>query len=147
MHTPAKITSFFQSLPKGTPLPFRWTPSADRPKKRKKLGRGRPRKIRLEPDISIRSEGAATTHSFRQDEELPQKTKRLYSTEQKQRVVGLANAKSVAAAVEHFKIPRTTINRWMIDGYFDDERVKGGNRKGQGRRLTYNKALDDGLLC
>ena len=89
--TLAKITSFFQSLPKGTPLPFRWTPSGDPHKKRIP---GRPRKIRVDsPDISIRSEEAATTHSVGKDEEQKKRVVGLW--------VGLANAKSVAAAVEH----------------------------------------------
>ena len=75
------------------------------------------------------------------------KTKHLYTLQQKKWVVALVKIKSVAAAVEHFKILRTTINRWMEDGYFEHKRTKGGHSRGQGRPLTYDKAVDGALLC
>ncbi len=46
-----KITSFFQSLPKGAPrLPIRLTSTAEPPKIRTKRGPGRPKKVH-EPEV------------------------------------------------------------------------------------------------
>lgn len=42
----------------------------------------------------------------------------LYSTKQKRVVVVYAKQHSVAAATKKFSLPRTTINHWMVDGYF-----------------------------
>ena len=76
----------------------------------------------------------------------PQKTKCLYSLHQKNWVVAVATQKSVATASKQFEIPRTSISQWKADGYIDDERANGGNRKGQGRRLANDSSIDEELL-
>ena len=54
---------------------------------------------------------------------------------------------SVAAAVARsFSVPRTTIARWMEDGYFMMEVTKRGVKKGAGRPLTYSPETDEQLL-
>ena len=44
--------------------------------------------------------------------------KRLYGTKQKRVVFTYIKQHSVAVAAKKFSIPRTTIGRWMVDGYF-----------------------------
>ena len=89
-----------------------------------------PEVIEIDPNSESDSENRMPLGSDNrvEDEPLPKKSKRLYILQQKKRVVALAKSKFVTAAVEHFKIPRTTINRWMKDGYFEHERTKGGHR-------------------
>ena len=72
--------------------------------------------------------------------------KRLYGTKQKKTVVAYAKMHSVAAAAKHFTIPRTTIARWMVDGYFEREVTKRGVKKGAGWPLTYSMEIDEQLL-
>ena len=56
----------------------------------------------------------------------------------KKRVVVLARSKSVVAAIEHLKVPCTTINGWIEKGYFQQEYTKRGHRRGQERPLAYD---------
>ena len=75
--------------------------------------------------------------------------KRLYSTKQKRVVVAYAKHHSVAAAAtaaKKFSIPRTTISRWMVVGYFERDITKRGVKKGAGRLLTYCSEIDEQLL-
>ena len=65
---------------------------------------------------------------------------------QKKTVVAYAKMHSVAAAARRFTIPRTTIGRWMVDGYFKREVTKRGVKKGAGRPLTYSTGIDEQLL-
>ena len=48
---------------------------------------------------------------------------------------------TVAAATKKFSIPRTTIGRWMVDGYFERDVTKQGVKKGAGRPLTYSREM------
>ena len=58
----------------------------------------------------------------------------------------MAKKKSIQATSDNFHIPQTPINRWMVDGYFDCDHTQKGNQKGQGRRLTYGKVIDEELI-
>ena len=64
----------------------------------------------------------------------------------KKTVVSYAQMHSVAAAARHFTIPRTTIARWMVDGYFKREMTKRSVKKGAGRPLTYSTDIEEQLL-
>ena len=159
-----KITDFFAKLPKDAPkLPIRWTATTQPAPKRVKRGPGRPRKVRkpeptvidLDPTDSDsededREDGddGAVASQIENDEE-PRKIRHRYDLQQKKRVVDMAKSKSVQAAATYYHIPRTTINRWMVDGYFDVKRTsKNGNKLGkQGRPLTYDQDLDEALLA
>ena len=72
--------------------------------------------------------------------------KRLYSTKQKCVVVSYTKHHSVAATAKKFAIPRTTISRWMADGYSERDLAKRGVKKGAGRPLTYCSKIDEQLL-
>ena len=79
--------------------------------------------IEIDPDSESDSENRMPLGGDNrvEDEPLPKKMKHLYTLQRKKWVIVLAKSKSVTAAVNHFKIPRTTINRWMEDGYFEHE--------------------------
>ena len=121
------IKSFFKPLPEGHTWPFEWNRKADATKKQPKHKPGRPRKIREPQRPAIDSDceevnqvdscSEATADS--QSEICPKRVKCLYTLSQKRRVVSYAMEKSVAAAERHFGIPRTTMNRWMVSGYFE----------------------------
>ena len=70
----------------------------------------------------------------------------LYGMKQKATIVAYTKMYSVTAATTHFDIPRTTIGRWMVDGYFKREVKKRGVQKGAGRPLTYSTEIDEQLL-
>ena len=130
MRTTARSQAFFKAYPRiYTPLPIRWTARAKLPKKRAKRGPGRPRKIR-EDEIQVieidQESGKSDGEICTGEGELPlAKTKCMYTMYQKKRVLAVARNESVTAASKHFKIPRTSINRWMAGSYFDVECAKG----------------------
>ena len=72
--------------------------------------------------------------------------KRLYLPKQKRTVVAYTKVRSVTAATKHFSIPRTTINRWMVDGYFNREVSKKGIKMGAGRPITYSAEIEEQIL-
>ena len=104
--------------------------------------------IDLDPVDSDPVDGGAVTSQTESDDEAePNKIRHRYSLQQKKRAVAMAKSKSVQAAATYYRIPRTTINRWMVDRYFDVKRTKKGNKLGkQGRPLTYDQDLDMALL-
>ena len=56
---------------------------------------------------------------------------------------------SIIAAHEYFDVPRTTINRWLADGYFERNtmrRSRGNNKWGAGTPITYEAEIDGQLL-
>ena len=69
----------------------------------------------------------------------------MYITKQK-KVVAYAQAHFVAGAARYFSIPRSTICRWMVDGYFKREMTKNGVKKGAGWPLSYDTEIDQQLL-
>ena len=159
-----KITDFFAKLSEDAPkLPIRWTATTQPVPKRVKRGPGQPRKVRkpkptvidLDPTDSDsededREDGddGVIAGQIESDEEEPRKIRHRYDLQQKKRVMEMAKSKSIQAAATYYRIPRTTINRWMVDGYFDVKRSKNGNKLGkQGRPLTYDEDLDEALLA
>ena len=137
-------------LTQGTPLPIRWITRAEQPKKRDKRGPGRPRKIhgdKIEVIEIDQESGESDGEICTGEGALPlPKTKCMYTVHQNKHVVVIAREEAVTTASKYFKIPRISINRWMVGSYFDNEHAKGGNRKGHGRRLGYNQAIEDELL-
>lgn len=57
----------------------------------------------------------------------PSKIRHRYNLQQKKRAVAMVKSKSVQAAATYYRIPRTMINRWMVDGYFNVKWTKKGN--------------------
>ena len=74
------------------------------------------------------------------------KTKGVYTIQQKRRIVAYAKEQSIADAYDYFSVPQTTINRWMVDGYFQRETTKRDNKKGAGRHITYGVGIDEESL-
>ena len=71
---------------------------------------------------------------------------RMYSLPQKLKVADYARMHGIRPAAVHFGIARRNIQRWLRDRV-DEVKGKGRkNRKGQGRKLTYSKEMDDDLL-
>ena len=152
------ITNFFSRV--DGPLPIRWTPSAEPPKKKPKRGPGRPRKqaptvieISDPSDLSEHSDGGDCTSSDGDmeeateiDVEKKEAIKRVYTVRQKRQIAAYAKNNSVSGASQHYHVPRTTINRWMKDGYFERETTKKGTKKGAGRPVTYGIDKDEQLL-
>ena len=152
---------YFQKLPKSAHLvPVRLRPPSP---KRPKRGPGRPRKVQTPPapaplvlDDSDRSTSDSSSnsddssddedHSGVTTERQVRPMKRLYHPKQKRTVVSYAKAHSVTAATKHFSIPRTTINRWMVDGYFNRKVSKKGVKKGGGRPITYSSEIEEKIL-
>ena len=159
------IEQYFAKLPKDTPLSLAWKPSPPAPK-RQKRGPGRPRKKQPQPpptivtiddsdkendpddtqDGSRVSSSVSETTDREVEGERTTSVKRLYSTKQKRIIVAYAKEHSVAAATKKFSIPRSTIGRWMVDGYFARDVTKRGVKKGAGRPLTYSQEIDEQLL-
>ena len=71
--------------------------------------------------------------------------RRPYGTKQKCVIVAYTREHSVAAATKKFSIPRTTIGRWMVDGYFERDVTKQGVKKRARRPLTYSREIDEHL--
>ena len=142
----AKITNFFERMDE--PLPIRWTPSAEPPSKKRKRGPGRPRKVQppTQRVIDSDSEQSDKENADTGLEGEAKKTKRIYGIQQKRRIVAYATKNSVTEAHEYFNVPRTTINRWMKDGYFERETTKKGTKKGAGRPIVYGVEIDEQLL-
>ena len=153
------LERYFRKLPKhATPLPISWRPP---PPKRPKRGPGRPRKkcppvtVTVTIDDSDKEshsdpdESKGTESSMEKSEttelevERTASAKRLYNTKQKRIIVAYAKQHSFAAATQKFSVPRSTIGRWMIDGYFERDTTKRGVKKGAGRPLT---EIDEQLL-
>ncbi len=154
-----KITTFFERLDE--PLPIRWTPSAEPPKKKPKRGPGRPRIVVVvinddgdseqseqenEPPRDSEAGAKKTTSTDAEAGAEGTKTKRVYTVQQKKRIAAYAKKHSIAEAHEHFNVPRTTINRWMEDGYFERDTTKKGTKKGAGRPIMYGADKDEQLL-
>ena len=73
---------------------------------------------------------------------------RMYSAAQKRKVADYARMHGVRPTAVHFGIARKNIQRWLrerVDEVKGKER-KRKNRKGQVRKLTYPKELDDDIL-
>ncbi len=70
----------------------------------------------------------------------------LYSMKQKRVVVAYAKEHPIAAATKKFSIPRSTIGRWMVDGYFERDVTKRGVKKGARRPLTYSREINEQIL-
>ena len=118
------------------------------------LGPGHPRKVQ---PIILDSPNGRSESSYRDESsgeeqedclttERPVRLKRLYHPKQKRAVVAYAKQHSVTAAINKFSIPRTTINRWMVIGYFDREVTQNGVNKGAGRPHTYSTELENKIL-
>ena len=113
---------YFQKLPKGaTPLPIRWKPPSP---KRPKKGPGRPRKVTITLDHNHSPTSVSSSEEQEEREDClttdnSVRMKRLYHPKQKRLAVAYAKEHSVAAATKKFSLPRTTLNRWMVAGYFN----------------------------
>ena len=130
----SSIQSYFATLPKEA-LPITWKRSSEPPPpKRVKRGPGRPKKT--QPQVIPLDFDSENVKGF----------KRSYSVKQKKAVVAYAKNHSVAAAARSFSVPRTTVARWMEDGYFMREVTKRGVKKGAGRPLSYSPETDEQLL-
>lgn len=54
--------------------------------------------------------------------------KRVYTLYQKRRIAAYARKNSVTGPTEHFHVPRTSINRWIKDGYFERKTTNKGTK-------------------
>ena len=147
MAAKSKITNFFSHVDQ--PLPIRWIQTAEPPKKKPKRGPGRPRKpavVVIDTSDSEQENEQPTELQPEADVEAT-KTRRVYTIQQKKRIVAYAKKHSVMDAHRYFSVPRTTINRWMEDGYFQRDTTKRGTKRGAGRSITYGGGLDEQLLA
>ena len=147
MAAKSKITNVFSHVDQ--PLPIRWIQTAEPPKKKPKRGPGRPRKpavVVIDASDSEQENEQPTELQPEADVEAT-KTRRVYTIQQKKRVVAYAKKHSVMDAHRYFSVPRTTINRWMEDGYFQRDTTKRGTKRGAGRPITYGGGLDEQLLA
>lgn len=151
------IAGYFDKLPKDAPLLLLWKHSAELQTKWAKRSPGRPRKTVMSnspqtviiADSDREKENAPNTSNTSTSEiegKNSPSMKWLYGTKHKKSVIAYAKMHSVATAAKHFTIPRITIARWMVDGYFEREVTKLGVKKGAGRLLTYSMEIDEQLL-
>ena len=124
------IKSFFKPLPEGHTWPTEWNRKANATKKQPKRKPGQPRKIRepqrpaIDSDCEevnqvVQVDSCSEAADDSQYESCPKRVKHLCTLSQKRRVVSYAMEKSVAAAERHFGIPRTTMSKWKVSGYFE----------------------------
>ena len=147
----ATITSFFSKA--DGPLPITWKKAVEPPKKRAKRGPGRPRRAQS-PAVVVTSDDEQ--HELEEEAEdgdcqlainaAKLTTRRVYTVDQKKKIVVYAKENSLAGAQEHFDVPRTTISRWMVDGYFQRNTTKKGVKRGAGRPISYGDAVDNQLI-
>ena len=71
---------------------------------------------------------------------------RMYSIQQKRKVAEYARMHGMRPAAAYFGIPRKNVQRWRHERL---DELKGGgrkHRKGQGRKITYDKEVEDKIL-
>ena len=95
----------------------------------------------------VNAGAAASTSNDAEARKLPNKLRKMHSKGQKKKVAHYARFHGVRKAAKEFKVSHNNVIRWKKEVSAIRNPSKRSHRRGQGRKVSYPKDLEDKLVA